>query len=245
MNCLDYELDLDDYVEGRLDADTRIGVERHLQTCAECRALVADLRALQDAMRTLEPHVPSQQVWNRVAAAIDAETRRQRTWQWFDLSALGWRTALSAACTIALLVGGVWLAFRDVSSTLRPVPERSAARAVRTPDSTQPVGTTFDVAEAHYANTINSLEQITKTESDALDTPTVEVVQANLAVLDKAIGDSREALQTDPSNDVAQESLFDALRSKVALLQDTIALINEMRKGNQEGAARIMSGMNQ
>ena len=31
----------------------------------------------------------------------------------------------------------------------------------------------------------------------------------------------------------------------VRLLQDTVALINEMRKGNQEGAARIMSGMNQ
>ena len=27
--------------------------------------------------------------------------------------------------------------------------------------------------------------------------------------------------------------------------QGTIALINEMRKGNQEGAARIVSGLNQ
>ena len=49
----------------------------------------------------------------------------------------------------------------------------------------------------------------------------------------------------EPENDVAQQSLFEALRNKVALLQDTIALINEMRKGNQEGAARIVSGLNQ
>ena len=70
-------------------------------------------------------------------------------------------------------------------------------------------------------------------------------MQANLRVIDDAIGDSRAALKTDPSSDLAQDSLFEALRSKVTLLQDTIALINEMRKGNQEGAARIVSGLNQ
>jgi hypothetical protein len=29
----------------------------------------------------------------------------------------------------------------------------------------------------------------------------------------------------------------------MALLQDTVALINEMRKGNDAGAARIVSGL--
>jgi hypothetical protein len=96
-----------------------------------------------------------------------------------------------------------------------------------------------------YVTTIATLEQITKTEGTALDEPTAAVVQENLAVLDQAIGESRQALRNDPSSDVAQESLFDALRTKVALLQDTVALINEMRKGDQEGAARIISGMNQ
>jgi hypothetical protein len=74
---------------------------------------------------------------------------------------------------------------------------------------------------------------------------TADVLKANMTVLDGAIGESREALKEEPENDVAQESLFEALRNKVALLQDTIALINEMRKGNQEGAARIVSGLNQ
>ena len=72
-----------------------------------------------------------------------------------------------------------------------------------------------------------------------------DILKANLTVLDGAIGESREALKQEPENDVAQQSLFEALSNKVALLQDTIALINEMRKGNQEGAARIVSGLNQ
>ena len=35
-----------------------------------------------------------------------------------------------------------------------------------------------------------------------------------------------------------------ALRRKVALLQDTIALMNEMRKGNSAGAAQIVDSLN-
>jgi hypothetical protein len=63
-------------------------------------------------------------------------------------------------------------------------------------------------------------------------------------VIDEAITESRAALHTEPQSESAQESLFAALRRKVALLQEMLALINEMRKGNQEGAARILSEIN-
>ena len=48
----------------------------------------------------------------------------------------------------------------------------------------------------------------------------------------------------EPDDSIAQESLFEAFRRKVALLQDTIALMNEMRKGDTDGAARIVEGLN-
>ena len=63
-------------------------------------------------------------------------------------------------------------------------------------------------------------------------------------VIDKAIGESRSALRAEPANRPAQQSLFEALRRKVSLLQDTIVLMNEMRKGNEAGAARIVEGIN-
>jgi hypothetical protein len=103
----------------------------------------------------------------------------------------------------------------------------------------------YQLAERDLSNTIEGLERIAADDPAALDMETADVLKANLTVLDGAIGESREALKKEPENDVAQESLFEALRNKVALLQDTIALINEMRKGNQEGAARIVSGLNQ
>jgi hypothetical protein len=63
-------------------------------------------------------------------------------------------------------------------------------------------------------------------------------------VIDEAINESRAALQSEPQSETAQESLFVALRRKVALLQEMLALINEMREGDQDGAARILSEIN-
>ena len=70
------------------------------------------------------------------------------------------------------------------------------------------------------------------------------MLQNNLRVIDQAIGESRAALQAQPSSAPAQASLFDAMRDKVALLQQTVELINEMRKGNQAEAGRLIEGLN-
>ena len=70
------------------------------------------------------------------------------------------------------------------------------------------------------------------------------MLQKNLQVIDQAIAESRSALKAEPLSAPARDSLFDALRRKVALLQDTIALMNEMRKGNAAGAGQIVDGVN-
>jgi hypothetical protein len=103
----------------------------------------------------------------------------------------------------------------------------------------------MQLAEQQYAEAIAGLEELAAADRDALDGDTADVLQASLTVIDDAIGESRAALETEPESELAQASLFDALRMKVALLQDTVALINEMRKGNQEGAARIVTELNQ
>ena len=71
------------------------------------------------------------------------------------------------------------------------------------------------------------------------------VLQKNLQVIDRAIGESRAALKSQPASSDAQDSLFDAMRTKVAVLQQTVELINEMRKGNQAEAGRLIQGLNQ
>jgi len=98
-------------------------------------------------------------------------------------------------------------------------------------------------AESHYENAIQKLETLAK-DRRTLNPQDAAILQKNLLLIDSAIGESRAALKAQPANDMAQESLFEAFRSKIALLQDTISLINEMRKGNQAEAARIADGLN-
>jgi hypothetical protein len=109
----------------------------------------------------------------------------------------------------------------------------------------QSVDSELRQAEEHYDKAIKGLEQIANSESGALDPQIAAAVQKNLTVIDQAIGESRAALRTQPDSEPAQQSLIENFRTKLMLLQDTVALINEMRKGNEAGAARIVSGLQQ
>lgn len=250
MHCTDYEIQIGDYADGALDAPARHALEAHLATCDRCRRLADDFRVLRAASLALEPQQPPPHVWARIAAAIETDRRSPRPWDIRGLQAGVWGFAgrpLAAAAIVLVLVGGLsWLAWRDLAPVV-PAGADPEVAAVDTvdPDPVQPMEAELKFAENQWVDAIVGLEEIAKTGSTELDAETADVVQASLTVIDRAIGESRAALETEPASDLAQESLFEALRSKVALLQDTVALINEMRKGNAEGAARIVSGINQ
>jgi hypothetical protein len=236
MSCQDYEAQIGDYVDGTTDEALRASVESHLATCASCRAVVADFMVIRAASLSLEPQVPPAHVWRKISAAIEAEPKPL-----LGVGGAQWWRVFAPAAAMAVLVAALsWTA-----AQLTVVPGGLARTAPAA--QTEPVSilAEYQLAERNLTSTIEGLERIAANDPSTLDMETADVLKANLTVLDGAIGESREALKNEPENDVAQESLFEALRNKVALLQDTIALINEMRKGNQEGAARIVSGLNQ
>ena len=214
MNCGDYEKALDDYVDGTLDERARSACDTHLTTCDRCRTLVADLGALRQAASSLEPLAPPADVWRKLSALVKAE-RDLRPFAW----GFTWQTLAASVVTLVLVASLSWVGARLATVNEPRVQALS-------------FGAELDQLDEHFSTTIAGLESIRQTEGVSLDTETAEVLQANITVIDGAITESRAALATEPDNQVAQESLFEALRSKVELLQDVIALINEMRKGN-------------
>lgn len=237
MSCKDYEIALGDYVDGTLDERARVEFEAHLASCEHCRALVADLGVIRHAALSLEPELPPPHVWTKLSAALEAERgSASRGWSF------GWRTLAASLVTVTIIASLTW-----IGSGLARIDGTSGRLTSTTATQVEPISVKaeFDFAEAQYTSAIAGLESITKSEQAALDMETADVLQANLTVIDGAISESRAALQTEPDNPAAQDSLFEALRSKLELLQDVVALINEMRKGNPEGAARIVSGLNQ
>jgi anti-sigma factor RsiW len=244
MNC-PHRSQLDDFVDGALPPADARAVAAHLVSCADCAAIVEDLRAITATARVLERHAPPAALWARIESHIAAAPAAAAPPRRFPIPAsmARWQPLAAAAVLVVLLGGLSWLGVRLIS--VAPVDQAASSEAsAADPALMQSVETQLKLAEEHYSNAIAGLDAIAQAEDTALDQETADILQANLTVIDAAIGESRAALQANPSSTLAQESLFSALQSKVSLLQNTIALINEMRKGNEAGAARIVSGMN-
>jgi hypothetical protein len=95
-------------------------------------------------------------------------------------------------------------------------------------------------AEAHYENAIKGLEQIANTDQGA-PRPEDRRHPAEEPRRDRP-GNQREprgdAIAADQPAGAA--SLAENFKTKIALLQDTVALINEMRKGTRRGSANCL-----
>ena len=98
-----------------------------------------------------------------------------------------------------------------------------------------------EAAQAQFEKAIEDLEKVAKANQQALDPGTAATIEKNLGIIDQAIADNRAAVKSEPASVAARETLFEALRQKVTLLQDTISLINEMRKGNNAAAAQLVN----
>jgi hypothetical protein len=187
------------------------------------------------------------------ATDLRASATRPRFWSWRS-------PVFALAASLLLMIGGsLYLLHRwssdsstpaTTSASNAPSASGSAGTAGSQPGNAPPgalvesIDSELQQAAAHYEKAIAGLEQVANASDSPLDPDMMAALHRNLDVIDKAISESRAALVAQPNSQVAQQSLFDAFRRKVALLQDTIALMNELRKGDQAGAARVASGLN-
>ena len=231
MNCTICQPLLSAYIDESMTGADRAAIETHVRQCAECHALAQELRAIRSAAASLDPLIPPARVWHQIAAATAAQSHGG----WFRAGWFAWRSLTAVAMT-AVIAAGLW----RVGTLLGPAgaPRSGSSMAVAAPDSAG-IG-----VEQDYRVAIAQLEEVASAERDVLAHETVFALNAGMTVIDDAISESRAALEAEPESELAQESLFVALRRKVALLQETLALINEMRTGDQDGAARTLPEIN-
>ncbi len=260
MNCSDLNEALVDFVDGRLAPAEQRNVERHLEGCDNCSALVTDLRTIRAAAFMLDRHEPRAETWTRLQAAVAAEP--SPTGRLLTVPARGrrlvrrrpgegggpgeggnWPVWLGAAAALVLatVMGLVPLMNRAAD----PNGAATTAAAAEPEISVESVAAEFEKAERHYQKAIDDLQTIANQDTGELDPQVATVLRKNLSVIDQAISENRAALKSQPASTNAQGGLFDALRTKVALLQQTVELINEMRKGNQAEAGRKIQSLAQ
>ena len=76
MQCAE-SLRVQAWFDAELDALSSADVERHLERCAECRALRQDLERARELLRSSPPEYASQQLRARVMQRLDAESVAQ------------------------------------------------------------------------------------------------------------------------------------------------------------------------
>lgn len=251
MTCDKYLNAIHDLVDGTIGAIRRADLDMHLDGCAACRALLEDLQRIHDAAGDLPALPPPDHAWLHIAGRLRQEGRIRPLIE--DASAAqpkrayaAW-LAIAAALIIAAGSAVLLLVPRGVpapatqTATPLPGPPGPPAGGSATDGSSVDAVNAVEAAQAQFEKAILDLEKVAKANQPALDPGTSATIEKNLGIIDQAIAENRAAVQSEPASVAARETLFDALRQKVSLLQDTISLINEMRKGNNAAAAQLVN----
>lgn len=244
---------IDARLTGTLDRDAAGALDAHLATCADCRTSLEDALRLQAELRLIGAEGPAPRAWDRIALrlAADPEFERaasralatsstpRRDWRWVALAAMLLLVIGSSLFFLRQSLGPATTGGRPAIVAGPPTADPARAGA---DDLVTAIEGELDLAAKHYENAIAGLEKVASESDTPIDPMVMATVRSNLQIIDQAIDDSRQALRTDPSSQLAQESLFDAFRRKVALLQDTIALMNDLRRTTPSRA--VASGLN-
>jgi anti-sigma factor RsiW len=246
---------LSDYLDGELSAEERRDVDAHLEGCANCTAVLNDLKRVVTRAASVPPRPPQADLWGDIAARIETGAsssrdtvlplaRRESRRFTFTLPQL----AAAAALLIAVSGGVAWeVARRAVNPddlrqsgsvarvTANPSgPDSSADAAPFKPVSSEGTGAadfarveTVGMADAQYDAAVADLEKALKADRDRLDASTIAIVEHNLQIIDQAINQARDALVADPANSYLSSHLVEARRRKLDLLRRATALATE------------------
>ena len=198
-----------DFVDDELRGDEHARIEAHLAACASCRSRADALVRLRADARRAFGRAPASDVldqWGTIAARIGARARSRRLSRW------------AAAAAIALLIGSGAALYATLRAPAAPGP--APAPGVAQADDDSPAAA---IAVA-YAPTLAELERALAVERDRLQPETVATLEANLAILNRAIRDIEAALAADPAHRANLESLDAMYQTKLGVLQQVVTL---------------------
>ena len=242
MACEKYLSSIHERVDGTIGSIRRAELEMHLDGCDECRALLEDLQRIHDAAAGLPSLAAPDRAWLQIAGRLRMEGRIREDAPQARAARRPYAAWLAIAAALVIAVGSalVLLVPGTAPAPVRTVSTQAPGGAAIETSPADAVNA-VDAAQAQFEKAIADLEKAAKANRQTLDPGTSATIDKNLGILDQAIAENRAVVKSQPASVAARETLFDALRQKVSLLQDTISLINEMRRGHNAGAAPLVN----
>jgi hypothetical protein len=243
---------LSEYLDDELSPGERASVDAHLAQCAECARTLDELRRVVATARALTPRRPARDLWSGVAERIATDSplsaagtggpqdnrapvapfRPRQPWRVsFTLPQLAAASLLLAAVSGGLVwelhgrPGRVNTGSERVAADVRLGPD-SRSTAVPGPDvpSSAPRISAVAFADVQYDAAVADLERALEKGRGRLDKSTITIVEQNLDIIDRAIGQARQALEADPANSYLSSHLVETRRKKLDLLRRATAL---------------------
>jgi hypothetical protein len=197
----------------------------HRAACAECAAVWDDLERISAQAAQLPRLTPSRDLWAGIEARIAAPSiangaepqRVPGARSWYRGQAF--RLALAASLLVAVSSAVTWkLARADREpAALATLPSAS-------PEESALHLASFTESVTSMEREISALQTIVRERRAELDPQTVSVLEENLAVIDRAIAESRAALASDPASQFLAAQFARAYSSKLTLLRDATTL---------------------
>jgi anti-sigma factor RsiW len=236
---------LSDYLADELGEAERAEVEAHLAGCGSCRDVLAELADVVARAGALPELEPPRDLWAGISSAIGGPVRalaRPGDRSVLELPAARTaarpaargggapggvavrraRLAVAAAGLVAVSVGATWWV-ADARAGAAGVDQVASPGAAPVTGSVRPAAEGMPPAD--LASELAALEEVLDVARGALDPNTVRVLERNLGVIERAIADSRLALEVDPGNAFLTEHLERIYRRKLLYLRDVVRVV--------------------
>ncbi len=215
MKCTRAHELIGELLEESISEEDRRELEKHLESCPECRDLLTDFQDIKTQAARLPRLEPSPDVWPAILSGVRRElragARSSATLNWLDRLFPAGRPRFAFAATLALLivVGGLFL-FRGI----RPAPGNGDAYTLAK----------LEEAETHYRLAIQALSEAAAGQKSLLDAGTMAAMDRDLRTIDALITSCLDAVRKDPRNVQARVYLLGAYKGKVDFLDAVIAV---------------------
>lgn len=222
MNCHDARDRLDDYLEDALAPGERRRVEEHLSSCDACRSELSSIGALLDTAQDLQRRrvEPGRDLWPELRRRLaDPRHREGRSWRerlGLERPRFVWQ--FSAAAVVLLVAIGLGASYVSRRFPLREEGRLASVEAVA-PGDQAGAGLADQLAALDSEVSLARRQISQAAAADSTAGGSWGTFDANLQVLDRAIRESRAALEQDPENPRLQKTILSAYQKQLDLLR--------------------------
>jgi anti-sigma factor RsiW len=203
MSCPDLHRLIQDHIDCCLEAGEARLLDAHLAGCAACRDEELRLRELVAGLGRLdEDRDPARDLWPGLRARLEASSAAAPV----ERAPLPWLRLAAAGLLLGLLVGSQTL-FTDAPA-----------------DDSQALSDEHREVFAEYERASAALIESLESRRDGLSPATLETIDSNLALIEKALTRTREALRSQPDDTDLIQMHYALLGRQTSVLQQLVSM---------------------